>query len=729
ADMTKVQAAIARADWSFTTEVNANPTLVAQVPANNSNGIVLDQDLQMTFNMPVEAGSGNIQLHAADGSLVLNFDVKGADVTFANDVVNVALPQLAEGKQFYVIIPATAIRNKTYTPEYFGGITVPYTWKFTTGDFTAPTVTANPATGNAMPLTFNVTLTFNEKVTGVNATTLAVSKGTINTVSNEATGTIYVVNITAPSLAEVILTVPATVVDLAGNKLAVTTFTYTVDNFNAPKLVTWTPADGSIGLAKDTSLVMTFDKPVMAGTGKINVYNSLNELFKSYTLTAANIVGNKVTLPITGLASETTYVVLFEEGIVKDALGLPVAALIDPTVWNFTIGDNIAPTVASITPATSTNAATSFEVTIVFSEDVVKVAENVTVNKGTVTVTGSGKTYVATIKGVDADVITMTVGTGVKDASMRNNLATAATRTYTIGDHVAPTLVVTPPVAPVATVFTVGLKFSEPVSGVLGAVTVTGGTLTTVSGLGDTYTLTVSAIEQTLVTIVLSNTIKDLSLNMNPFAGQTLTYTTGDFTAPQLVTWTPLSETTTDNHPTFKMTFNENVAVGDGGKLTVYKVLTTTPVLEIPITAAMISGKVVTVTYTTANGLDKNTNYYVKVDGLAIEDIAGNKFSGVNDATAWTFKTGPNFLVGVDPSVNVSLEFKVYPNPFVDVVNLVAPSKLSKVVVTNIAGQVVKQVVNPANSIQLNELRSGIYFISLYTSDNVIAKTVKIVKR
>jgi uncharacterized protein YejL (UPF0352 family) len=65
----------------------------------------------------------------------------------------------------------------------------------------------------------------------------------------------------------------------------------------------------------------------------------------------------------------------------------------------------------------------------------------------------------------------------------------------------------------------------------------------------------------------------------------------------------------------------------------------------------------------------------------------------------------------------------------VDFVNIDASSKLSKVVVTNIAGQVVKQVVNPANRIQLNELRSGIYFISLHTSDNVIAKTVKIVKR
>ncbi|MDO8929341.1 MAG: T9SS type A sorting domain-containing protein, partial [Bacteroidota bacterium] len=386
----------------------------------------------------------------------------------------------------------------------------------------------------------------------------------------------------------------------------------------------------------------------------------------------------------------------------------------------------VAPLAVTAVPASGNNMSGTFNVVLTFNRDVTIPAEGITVTGGTAVITGTGKVFTVAITAADLADVKVILANTIKDAA--SNMLTATTFTYKVGDHVAPTVVVTPPVSPVATVFTVGLKFSEPVSGVLGGVTVTGGTLTTVSGLGDAYTLTVSALEQTLVTIVLSNTIKDLSLNMNPFAGQTLTYTTGDFTAPQLVTWTPLSETIADNHPTFKMTFNENVVVGDGGKLTVYKVLTTTPVLEIPITAAMISGKDVTVTYTTANGLDKNTNYYVKVDGLAIEDIAGNKFAGVSDGSAWTFKTGDHFLTSIDPSVNVSL-FKVYPNPFVDGVNLVSTSKLSKVVVTNIAGQVVKQVVNPSDFVKLNELRSGIYFISLYTSDNVIAKTVKIVKR
>jgi hypothetical protein len=395
----------------------------------------------------------------------------------------------------------------------------------------------------------------------------------------------------------------------------------------------------------------------------------------------------------------------------------------------------VAPISVTAVPASGNNQPNTFTVVLTFNRDVTGVASATTITGSTgtptITVTGSGKVYTASIKADDLATIVLTLGNTIKDAA--TNTLTTTTFTYKVGDHVAPTLIVTPPASPIATLFYVGLKFSEPVSGLIfggDAVTVSGGKLENITGIGSTYTLTVSAKEQTAVTIVITDAITDLSSNANKFAGATLTYTTGDFTAPSLVTWTPLDVTTTDNHPTFTMTFDENVILGDGGSLKVYKVSTTTPVLTIPLTTAMINGKVVTVTYAaTQSGLDKDTRYYVLVDGTALQDNAGNKVDGVTDATVWTFKTGPVFLTGVDPIVNVSLEFKVYPNPFVEYVTVSNASKLSKIVVTNIAGQIVKEVVNPTDRIQLNELRSGVYFISLYSTDNVIAKTAKIVKR
>lgn len=296
-------------------------------------------------------------------------------------------------------------------------------------------------------------------------------------------------------------------------------------------------------------------------------------------------------------------------------------------------------------------------------------------------------------------------------------------------DVTSPTLEITAPVSPISNVFTVGLKFSEPVTGLLAGITVTDGKveINPLAG-GREYNLLVSANKQTLVTIILSDAIKDLSVNANKFAGQTLSYTTGNFTKPQMVTWTPTDgETIADNHPTFKMTFNENVMVGDGGSLTIYKLDSKTPVLAIPITAAMIIGKDVTISYPTTSGLDKSTWYYVLVDGKALKDNAGNAFIGVIDVAAWTFKTGSNFATSLYQN-NIPPEFKIYPNPFGGYVIVENASELSKVVISNIAGQVEKEVVNPIDRIQLNELSNGVYIISLYSKDNVIVRTVKIVK-
>jgi hypothetical protein len=275
--------------------------------------------------------------------------------------------------------------------------------------------------------------------------------------------------------------------------------------------------------------------------------------------------------------------------------------------------------------------------------------------------------------------------------------------------------------------FTVALTFSRDVTGVETSTVVTGGTGTpTITGSGKTYTVTVTGADMATITLALSNGITDIA--GNTLSATTFTYTVGDNTAPILLTWTPNGTTLTDNHPTLVMTFDEDVVLGAGNVKIVKKSDNVTAV-TIPVTAAMVSGKTATVTYvaTATSGLDQNTDYYVLVDAGVVKDAAANGVAGVTATSTWTFKTG-GFLTPVPDPINNSLEFKVYPNPFVDFVTVTNASELSKVVVSNIAGQVVKEVVNPESTIQLNQLVSGVYFISLY-QENVVIKTVKIVKR
>lgn len=743
------QMAIARADWTFTTEGNTAPSIIAggYAPELDELQVDVDRDLKIVFDMPVEAGTGNIQLHSADGSTVYNFDILGTDVMFANDTVTITLPTLMITSQYYVIIPATAIRNTTFTPEYFGGITVPYFWKFnTTTDVVAPTAVADsysPMGMVATPEGITFSIKFSEVVmAGAGAITIKNTDDNsviaVEDVMFNADSTVTFNPATPLTFAKYEVIVPADAIKDGNNNFydpATLAWTFEISDLTAPMVAVdgLSPADGTIDLPWSNDLSITFDEPVMLSdtTAKIKVYKQGllgNSLVYETVITAANLSADMMTVTVTtdSLADKTSYMVLVDAKLVKDEAGNQFEGIADPTVWNFETGDYSGPVVASITTESLTNAKNTFEVAIMFDENVTGVAENVTVTNGDVVVTGSDDSYVATVTADDAAVVVLTIGTGVKDAS-DNALAAEVSKTITVGDYTAPTVVVTPPATPVATVFTIGLTFDEAVSGVASAITVTGGTLSDVTGTGTDYVVEVSGIEMAEVTVkIAGGVIKDMSPNTNKFAGQTLTYTIGDFTAPVLLTKTPSdNEVITDNHPILKMTFSENVMVGTGS-LNIYKVATTTPALTIPITADMISGKVVTVSYETQNGLDQNTRYYVLVDGAAIEDNAGNASNGVNDAAAWTFKTG-DFATDV-PTVNVSL-FKVYPNPFENVVKIESPSSLSKIVVTNIAGQVAKQIVNPSNSIQLNELRSGIYFISMYDMDNKVVNTAKIVKR
>ena len=745
------QDAIARSAWSFTTEVNANPVIIAggYSPAMDATQVDVNSDLMITFDMPVQAGSGNIQLHAADGSMVYNFDVTNtAQVTFAGDKVTVNLPTMMITSQYYVIIPATAIRNTTYSPEYFGGITVPYSWKFnTTTDLVAPTVVANSYTpmgmvGTPEGITFKIKFS---EVVMAGAGAITIKNTTDNTViaTNEvmfnADSTVTFKAATALTYAQYSVLIPANGVKDGNNNFYDPTalaWNFEISDLTAPSVVGLSPLDGTVGLPGINDLSITFSEPVMlsSATAMIKVYKQGllgNSLVYSSAITAANLSADMktVTVKTDSLADKTLYTVLVDPNLVKDAAGNQFAGIADPTVWNYETGDYSGPVVTSITTASLTNAKNTFEVAIMFDENVTGVADNVTVTNGTVAVTGSEKSYVATVTADDAAVVVLTVGTGVKDVTAQANpLAAAVSKTIIVGDNTAPTLVVTDPVAPVATVFTIGLKFSEAVTGGANAVTVTGGTLLDVTGTGSEYEVKVSAAEQATVTVNITDAIKDMSPNANKFAGKTLTYTTGDFTAPALLTKSPSAdEVIADNHPTLKMSFSEDVKVGTGS-LKIYKVNSNTAALTIPITAEMISGKDVTVSYAaTQTGLDKNTRYYVLVDGAAIKDNAGNAFVGVTDATAWTFKTGADFATSI-PTVSVS-EFKVYPNPFVSDVNIYSSVSLSKIVVTNIAGQVSKQIVNPSNIINLSELRSGIYFISMYDMDSKVVNTAKIVKR
>jgi hypothetical protein len=75
-----------------------------------------------------------------------------------------------------------------------------------------------------------------------------------------------------------------------------------------------------------------------------------------------------------------------------------------------------------------------------------------------------------------------------------------------------------------------------------------------------------------------------------------------------------------------------------------------------------------------------------------------------------------------------NLQFKVYPNPFSEYLNIDNSDKLTRVTVTNIAGQRVIDITYPERMIRTSNLVQGVYVVTLFTEEG-IAKSERIVKR
>ena len=71
---------------------------------------------------------------------------------------------------------------------------------------------------------------------------------------------------------------------------------------------------------------------------------------------------------------------------------------------------------------------------------------------------------------------------------------------------------------------------------------------------------------------------------------------------------------------------------------------------------------------------------------------------------------------------------KAYPNPFADVLNISDASKVKNILVNDISGRLVKTIANPSSAIQLGELKSGMYIVTLEMKDGS-KQTIKTIKK
>ncbi len=127
------------------------------------------------------------------------------------------------------------------------------------------------------------------------------------------------------------------------------------------------------------------------------------------------------------------------------------------------------------------------------------------------------------------------------------------------------------------------------------------------------------------------------------------------------------------------------------------------------------SGESETISIPTLSG---NT-YYVNI---------GN-FSGFTDNLegAFTITISKNNLGTSEVSGNKN-GLKVYPNPFNDVLNISDIAKVKTITISDFSGRLVKTIDNPGSVLHLNDIKSGMYLVTMTMKDGT-KQTVKVIKK
>ncbi|WP_370897937.1 T9SS type A sorting domain-containing protein [Chryseobacterium gossypii] len=115
-------------------------------------------------------------------------------------------------------------------------------------------------------------------------------------------------------------------------------------------------------------------------------------------------------------------------------------------------------------------------------------------------------------------------------------------------------------------------------------------------------------------------------------------------------------------------------------------------------------GDTETISFSTMPG----TVYYINV----------GHYSGYSDELEGTFTINitKNTLATAEVSGSKN-NIRLYPNPFTETLNIPDISKVKSVVISDMSGRLVKTITNPASTLHVGDLKSGLYLVTLNMKD------------
>ena len=548
---------------------NAGPASAASVDGTATPAIA---PTVTTFVDPAEGEIGTQQTHtitfseAVTGLAADDFSastsVTGTSVSGSGSTYTITFTPTAA--TFTLTLAANSVEDSASIPN-----TGPETAASVTGtaiDTTAPTVDWGTIAAGVVGTAQTHDLTFSEAVTGLAADDFSASTGVTGT-SVSGSGSTYSITFT-PSETSFTLTLAAdSVEDTASTPnagpVSAASVTGTAVDTTAPTVDWGTIAAGVVGTAQTHDL--TFSEAV---TGL-----AADDFSASTGVTGTSVSGSGSTYSITFTPSETSFTLTLAANSVEDTAATPNAGPASAASVTGTATPAIAPTVdwgtiaAGVVGTAQTHDLTFSEAVTGLAADDFSASTGVT---GT-SVSGSGSTYTITFTPSETSFTLTLAADSVEDTAATPNAGPASAASVTGTAVPADTTALTATfgavtIGAVGTQQSVGLSFDEVVTGLTAAdITATGATVDSVSGSGDTYSITFTPNAAAFTLTLAADSVMDTAATPNTgpetaasVTGSATSATVTDMTAPT-ATFGTIAAGVIDRQQTVGLTFSEAV--------------------------------------------------------------------------------------------------------------------------------------------------------------------------
>ena len=311
-----------------------SPKVTSTDPVSNSVGISINSNVSVCFSTDMDPASLTISkftLMQGTASVEGDIEYNGVTATFipSSDLIPNTLYKATVAEEVTDMIGTRLVKD--------------YVWSFTTGatpDQTVPVITLTDPLNNATDVDFNklISITFSEPMDQltINSSTFIVTEGTspvTGSIAYSGSKAVFTpANSLSPSTTYTV-TVNSGAKDMAGNILAVRSFTFTTataPDIILPRVNATDPLSNAIGVERNKVIKVTFSEPMDAST-----ITSSTFILKQGTIIVPGSIsfsGNTASFtPQTALGAGISYTASITTGA-KDIAG---NALASDLAWSF----------------------------------------------------------------------------------------------------------------------------------------------------------------------------------------------------------------------------------------------------------------------------------------------------------------------------------------------------------------------------------------------------------